>query len=178
MEVVHPVTHSAMLTTAAAAVGLMCVSCGGTAEGLSSVRGKVVCNGQPAAGAMLFFHRQPGQPAPARSAANIIPSALVAEDGGFTVESHPLGSGAAPGKYSILVQWSEERDPVEVRAARRSKARSTKGRTVTFTKSHKLDSLAPDRLKGRYSDLSRPLREVEVKPGPNDLGALELEMKN
>ncbi len=48
------------------ALALTLASCGGTAEGLASVSGKVVCDGQPAAGAILYFHRQPGEPAPRR----------------------------------------------------------------------------------------------------------------
>ena len=58
--------RSRILVIVAAALALMLTSCGGTAEGLEPVTGKVVCDGQPAAGAILFFHRQPGQPAPRR----------------------------------------------------------------------------------------------------------------
>ena len=40
-------------------VGLALVlpSCSGTGEGLVPVSGKLVCDGQPAAGAILLFHR-------------------------------------------------------------------------------------------------------------------------
>src|SRR5271166_1754342 len=93
---------------AVAASGIMCVSCGGTAAGLSSVSGKLVCNGQPAAGAVLSFQRQSGEAAPDQASANLIPQAVVQADGSFTVETHPLGYGAAPGKYVILVSWPEE----------------------------------------------------------------------
>ena len=47
-----------------------------------------------------------------------------------------------------------------------------------MTKHDKLEPNAPDRLKGRYSNGSKPLLQAEVKPGPNDLGTLELELKN
>ncbi len=110
---IPPATRRAFAAAAVAALGWLCVSCGGTAPGLSSVSGKVLCNGQPAAGATLYFHRRAGEPAPPAGAEKIIPSATVGEDGGFTVESQPLGSGAAPGKYNILVQWPEEHDPAQ-----------------------------------------------------------------
>jgi len=47
-----------------------------------------------------------------------------------------------------------------------------------MTKHDKLEPRAPGRLKGRYSDAKKPLLQVEVKSGPNDLGTLELELKN
>ncbi len=133
----------------------LCVSCGGTAAGLSSVSGKVVCNGQPAAGAVLHFHRQAGEPAPPPGAANIIPTAIVGDDGHFTVESPPLGYGAAPGKYNIVVQWPEEQDPAQARAAAKPKVATIKGKKVVMTKHDKLDPKAPDRLHGRYADASK-----------------------
>jgi hypothetical protein len=178
LEAVTVRNRQVMWVAAAAALGWACVSCGGPGAGLSSVRGKVVCDGQPAAGAVLFFHRQPGGPNPPEAVAGIIPSAVVADDGSFNVESHPLGSGAAPGKYNVLVQWTEDQNPAEARAASTSKTTSIKGKTVTLTKHDKLKPIATDRLKGRYSDPSKPLREVEVKPGQNDLGTLELTLKN
>jgi hypothetical protein len=164
--------------TAVAALCFLCISCGGTAQGLSAVSGKVVCNGQPAKGAVLHFHRQPGEPSPPPGAATIIPSAIVRDDGSFTVESQPLGYGAAPGKYNILVQWSHEEDPAQIRGADKSKVSSKKGKNVATAKHDKLDSIAPDRLRGRYSNAAKPLLHAEVKPGSTDLGTLELELKN
>ena len=32
----------------------------------------------------------------------------------------------------------------------------------------------PDRLKGRYFNVSKPLLQAEVKPGPNQLAPFEL----
>jgi hypothetical protein len=98
-------THRVLMTAAVAALAWSCVSCTGTAEGLSSVSGKVLCNGQPAAGAVLFFHRETGGDAAPVNAANIIPTAVAGDDGRFTVDSQPLGYGAAPGKYKVLIQW-------------------------------------------------------------------------
>jgi hypothetical protein len=79
--------HRVLMATAVAALAWSCISCSGTAEGLSSVSGKVVCSGQPAAGAVLVFHRESGQDAAPANAASVIPSAVAGDDGSFTVES-------------------------------------------------------------------------------------------
>jgi len=171
-------TRREFAATALATLGSMCVSCGGPAAGLSAVSGKVVCTGQPAAGAVLSFHRKAGEPPPPQAAANLIPSAVVQDDGSFTVATHPLGYGAAPGKYAILVQWSEESDPAQSRSTGKPQVATIKGKRVVMTRHDKLEPLAPDRLKGRYSDANKPLLQAEVKSGPNDLGTLELELKN
>jgi hypothetical protein len=163
---------------AVAVLAMTCVSCGGAAAGLASVTGTVICGGQPAAGAVLSFHRQAGEPAAPRGAAGIIPTASVDEDGHFTVESLPLGYGAAPGKYNILIQWSQDADPAEVRGARKSKTTTIKGKTVTLARPNKLNSIAPDRLNGRYADSANPLLKCEIKEGSNDLGTLEVAIKN
>ena len=47
-----------------------------------------------------------------------------------------------------------------------------------MTKRNKLDPVAPDRLKGRYMDSSKPQFHAEVKAGSTDLGTFELELKN
>jgi len=171
-------TSRAFAATAVAALGSMCVSCGGPAAGLSSVKGKLVCNGQPAAGAVLSFRRQAGEPPDLQATKHLIPSAVVKDDGSFTVETHPLGYGAAPGKYAILVQWAEEHDSAQPRGAGKPTVATIKGKKVVMTKHDKLEPNPPDRLKGRYSNGSKPLLQAEVKPGPNDLGTLELELKN
>jgi prepilin-type processing-associated H-X9-DG protein len=85
------------------ALALTLGACGGAAEGLSSVTGKIVCDGQPAAGAVLLFHRQAGEPAPPPSAAGVIPSATVRDDGSSDGTSNTLmiaeGAGR-PGGYN------------------------------------------------------------------------------
>jgi hypothetical protein len=168
--------HRMLMTVAAAALALPCVSCDGTAAGLSAVTGKVMCNGQAAAGAVLVFHRQAGTETPPASADDVIPSATAQEDGSFRVESHPLGYGAAPGKYAVLVRWPDE--PTAESRSNPSKTTKIKGKTVVLTKNDKGIGEGRDRLKGRYMDPTKPLLQAEVKPGPNDLGTFELEMKN
>jgi hypothetical protein len=152
----------------------VCVSCGGTAEGLSSATGKVLCDGQPAAGAVLTFHRQAGGDAPPADAAAIIPTATVQDDGGFTVESHPLGYGAAPGKYTILVIWPDDSASPESSASPTPKTATIKGKKVIVANNNRDSRGVVDRLKGRYMDKSKPPLKAEIKSGPNDLGTLEL----
>jgi hypothetical protein len=170
--------HRAFVAMAVAALAWSCVSCSGTAEGLSSVSGKVLCGGQPAAGAVLLFHRESGQGAAPANAASTIPSAVAGDDGSFTVESQPLGYGAAPGKYKVLIHWPEASDPAQPRSGTKTKTASVAGKKVDVTRRNKLDPVAPDRLKGRYMEPSKPQFHAEVKAGPTDLGTFELELKN
>jgi hypothetical protein len=160
-----------------ALLAISCASCSGTAEGLSQVNGKVLSQGQPAAGAVLLFHHELGGDPPPPKAASIVPSAVVREDGSFRVESQPLGFGAAPGRYNILVQWPEGQDTVQLRTASKSTTTNLKGKKVTVTKHDKLDPVPIDRLKGRYADAKKPVFKAEIKAGSNDLGTFELEMK-
>jgi hypothetical protein len=178
METVRLMIYRVLVTAAIAALAGSCVSCTGTAEGLSSVSGKVLCNGQPAAGAVLLFHRETGGDAQAATTANIIPSAVAGDDGRFTVESQPLGYGAAPGKYKVLVQWPKDSDPSQPPAGSKTTTASVRGKNVSVSKRDKLAPVTVDRLKGRYMDASKPQLHAEVKAGPNDLGTFELEMKN
>ncbi len=156
---------------------LALASCAGTGEGLAPVTGKVVCDGQPAAGAILFFHRQPGEPAVPPAAAGVIPSATVLDDGSFIVESAGLGLGAAPGKYNVLVQWPELGDTPPAGAGGKTKNASVRGKAIVVAKHNRLDPLPKDRLKGRYADASKPEIKAEIKPGPTDLGTLEITFK-
>jgi hypothetical protein len=170
--------HRVFMTLAIFALAGSCVSCSGTAEGLSSVSGKIVCNGQPASGAVLVFHRESGAEGLPAEVASIVPSAIAGADGSFTLESQPVGYGAAPGKYKVLVQWPEGSDEDKLRSNTKTRTASVAGKKVNVTRRTKLDPIMPDRLKGRYMDSSKPQFHAEVKPGRTDLGTLELEMKN
>jgi hypothetical protein len=141
------------------------------------VSGKVLCDGQPAAGAILYLHRQAGGEAPPANVTAIIPSAVVREDGTFTMESAPVGYGAAPGKYIILAQWPEDLDPSPAQTNQKTKTGSVQGKKVTVVKRNNVDLVPIDRLKGRYMDRSKALLQpVEVKAGSNDLGTIELKL--
>ena len=78
---------------------LACASCGGTGPALHPVRGKVLVNGQPAAGATVVF--QPVQD----SAEAPKPSGRVGDDGAFRLSTYPHGQGAPAGEYFVLVTW-------------------------------------------------------------------------
>lgn len=163
-------TRRVFAATAVATLGSMCVSCGGPAAGLSAVSGKVVCNGQPAAGAVLSFHRQAGEPPPPQAAANLIPSAVVQNDGGFVVETHPLGYGAAPGKYAILVQWSQQSDPAQSRGTGKPQVAMIKGKRVVMTKHDKLEPRSPTASRDAIPIRRSPCCKSKSSPAPTILG--------
>jgi hypothetical protein len=158
------------------ALAIVLSSCGGTGEGLTPVNGKLVCDGQPAAGAILFFHRQAGESAPSPNAGTVIPSATVGSDGSFSVESAALGRGAVPGKYHVLVQWPESENQPAATGGKAKPAR-VGGKSVVVAKHDRLDPVPNDRLKGKYSDAANPRLTAVVKPAATDLGTLEITMK-
>src|SRR5262249_11544025 len=72
---------------------------------LYPVTGKVTYKGEPAAGAQVVLAPD-GPPAPgAPGGGGEPPSAIVEEDGRFTVSSGDRGDGAPPGKYKVLITW-------------------------------------------------------------------------
>jgi hypothetical protein len=137
----------AILPPLAAACLLACVGCGGRA-GLYPVSGKVLHKGQPAVGATVTFVRKGATDRLQEST----PQGVVREDGTFTL-SGPLGDGAAPGEYAVLVEWKEG-------------AGKAKGRSPGLS--------APDRLKRRYLDANRPLLTATVEAKSNALAPFEL----
>jgi hypothetical protein len=133
----------------------------GSPAGLVPVSGKVMYHGEPAAGAVVYFHRQaePG------SASGPIPCGIVEEDGSFSLSTDGLGNGARPGNYSVLVEWRDEKGDGVVPVKARGKARLVKRSRVRS---------GPDRLKGRYLDISKPLLHTEVAAGTSPLPPFEL----
>ena len=137
--------HCLLATTALGALFL--ASCGNS-KGLYPVRGKVLCNGEPAAGATVTFVRK-GVADPLNEPT---PQGVVAEDGTFTLAG-PSGVGAAPGEYAVLIEWKEG-------------AGAKRGRAPALN--------APDRLKKRYLDPNKPLLTATVEPKSNTLPPFEL----
>ena len=135
------------------------VGCGSPA-GLVPVSGKVLYRGQPAAGAVVYFHRQaaPGTDGGA------IPSGVVEDDGSFTLTTDGLGQGARPGSYVVLVEWREEKGDGVVPV-------KSLGHTKLVKRSRVRAGV--NRMKGRYLDISKPLLRTEVGPGTGPL-AFEL----
>jgi hypothetical protein len=135
------------LTVAIAGGILACAGCGNP-NGAYSVSGKVLYKGAPAKGAVVYFHRKnvtdPLQ--------EHTPQGVVQEDGTFTLAS-PIGKGALPGEYVVLIEWKEG-------------AGKLRGRSAALT--------APDRLRGRYMKPNNSPFQVEVKAEKNQLPAFEI----
>lgn len=135
----------------------------GNSAGLVPVKGKVLYKGEPASGAVVYFHPEKGSAA--GSEALPIPTGTVEDDGTFSLSSDNLGNGAKPGKYAVLVEWRDQKGdgvtPVKTRGktnlVKRSRVRS-----------------GPDRLGGRYFKIENPLLLTEVKSAWNQLEPFDL----
>jgi hypothetical protein len=137
-----------MRQTLLAAWVVACVGCGNSA-GIYPVSGKVLYRGEPAVGATVTFVRKGA----ADRMQEHSPQGVVREDGTFTLTS-PLGSGAVPGEYAVLVEW-------------KTGAGKVKGRSPGLS--------APDRLARRYLDPARPLLSATVEAKTNTLPPFELQ---
>jgi hypothetical protein len=150
------------LSLAAAVVGL-CAGAGGCGSpaGLVPVSGKVLYRGEPAAGAVVYFHQEGNTGNPQLPN----PVGIAQDDGTFLLNSDGLGKGAPPGRYSVFVEWTD-------RSGDGTAPVKTKGK-VKLVKRSRVRSGA-DRLGGRYFDTSKPLLHAEVTPGSNQLPPFEL----
>jgi hypothetical protein len=133
----------------------------GSPAGLVPVSGKVLYHGEPAAGAVVYFHRQ-AEPGSANAP---IPYGIVEDDGTYSLETEGLGRGARPGTYAVLVEWRDTKGdgvtPVKTRG------------NVKLVKRSRLRS-GPDRLKGRYFDAAKPLLHAEVAASSTQVPTFEL----
>lgn len=120
----------------------------GQSNGLYPVRGKVLCKGEPAVGAEVYFHRKDAQDRFKEQ----IPQGIVQADGTFELAG-VTGKGANSGNYFVLIEWREG-------------AGKTPGRGPAVG--------APDRLNGKYLDLNNPAFTAQVKPTTNNLPAFEI----
>ena len=128
-----------------AAVALACASCGNP-HNLYPVSGKVTYRGVPAAGANVLFFRQGGD----RQNEHLI-MGIVGQDGSFALDCGPLGKGAPPGHYDVLIAWKQ--------VSHQAKGQPQK---------------SPDRLKGRYADPKHARLHAVVKAQNNELQPFEL----
>jgi hypothetical protein len=151
-----------LLIAAGGALGLE--GCGHPA-GLYPVTGKVLYKGEPAAGAVVYFHWEGPPPAPAST----IPFGIVEDDGSYYLAGDGQGDGCPPGKFAVLVEW---KDRSEVPAAQPKPSR-VKGKPITRVNSRSTRNNV-DRLKGRYFDISKPLIHADVLPQSNSLAPFEL----
>ena len=136
------IARSSRPARVALALGLLAaVSCSSGGAGLNPVTGKVLYNGQPAAGAFVMFYPEAsGQAA----------TGTTGDDGVFTLAT---GSekGAAAGKYIVTVTVP---DP---------KKKPTPGQLMQGM------SDAPDVLGGRFATPDKSTLRAEIKAGENNL---------
>jgi hypothetical protein len=123
----------------------------GQKNDLHQTTGKVLYKGEPAVGAIVYFNLKGADPKTAHTA-----SAVVGEDGTYTLETGRLGEGAAPGEYFVLVRWPVEDRNGNARLAIRN------------------PSDAPDKLKRKYFNPDKPLLEATVSQGRNVIPTFEL----
>jgi hypothetical protein len=81
--------------------------------------------------------------------ARLVPHAECGADGSFQLTTFRTGDGAPAGRYALTLAWP---------------SRPTGGREEGL-----------DRFKGRYADPRRPVREVRVVAGVNELGRIEIQ---
>jgi hypothetical protein len=145
----------------ACALASPCAGCG-ESNGLYPVYGKVNFNGEPAAGATVYFHRTGPDPAGGE-----VSRGEVRSDGSFWLETGDLGSGALPGQYAVLIEWRQ--GPLRTRRAETAKsvgkAAAREGKPLL---------IADDRLNGRYFDVAHPRVTAEVKAEKNNLPPIAL----
>jgi hypothetical protein len=117
---------------------------------LHPVRGKVLMNTKPAAGAMVVFHPE------GADIKSVPASGQCGADGTFSLST---GSkpGAAAGKYVVTIIWPD--------ASKKA------------TESQTMMGLAPDQpdlLGGRYATTKVSKLTAEVKVGENDIATFEV----
>jgi hypothetical protein len=136
----------------------------GRPAGLSPVSGKVLYRGEPAVGAVVYFHREdaPG------AAHQPIPFGIAEDDGSFYLTSDGLGDGCPPGKYAVLVEWKGKPDPQVVQA------KPARGKSKAVQINRRSTRNGVDRLNGRYFDIAKPRLHAEVLPRSNDIPPFEL----
>jgi hypothetical protein len=150
----------------------ICASCSHSGPGLYPVRGTVTYKGEPAAGAIVYFHQKGGSSGLPQG---LIPTGIVDSSGNFTLKSGELGSGAPAGNYTVLVQWPDESVSVAKAAQESAKTSAAKAAEQIKARKMKLDKIPSDRLKGRYATADRPLLTAEVKAESNTLPAFDLQ---
>ena len=78
----------------------------------------------------------------------LCPHATVDRDGSFRLTTYKTGDGAPAGRYALTVTW-----PLPPRPGQEE---------------------GPDRFRGRYANPTRPVRQVDVAAGDNDLGIIQI----
>jgi hypothetical protein len=129
------------------ALGVGLAGCSGSRRDQPPVypaTGQVFVSGQPAANAHVQLHA-----VDTPSLRPLFPHAIVGVDGTFRLTTFRTNDGAPAGTYALTITWPSPPRP-----------------------GHNEDG--PDRFRGRYADPQQPVRRVEIKVGPNDLGRIDL----
>jgi hypothetical protein len=131
-----------------------------TAPGCSSgkrykVTGKVLVNGQPAAGAIVVL-----SPAADPGTMDRKPCGVARDDGTFSLNTLTDDDGIAPGDYLVTITWPGKPTPS---AAPKGLGGMDDERATTT-----------DRLRGRYSDPQQSGLKVTIEPRAYDLPPFEL----
>jgi hypothetical protein len=86
---------------------LLCCGCGSDGRGakLAPVQGRVIYKNEGVTAASIFFH-----PDAARGNNGSMASAILQEDGSFTMETYPRGNGVAPGAYKVTFDLGRRKD--------------------------------------------------------------------
>jgi hypothetical protein len=140
------------------AVGLLSLAsliagcgCGSSGPPLYPVRGKVLLNGEPAAGTLVVFHPKSEQEFKHR------PSGRVADDGSYVISTFGEGDGAPPGAYTVTLSTS---------ASRTERVGAKKG------------GLIENRLPKKYGDPKTSPLTATVTAGPTEIPPFEVQKKS
>jgi hypothetical protein len=118
---------------------------------LYPVKGKVLFKGQPAEGAQIVFRPAAesagggSQPGPAQPN----PYGDVKADGTFALRTEPIGEGAPPGDYVVMISWYTRSDPEDALTSK-------------------------SKLPAKYADPTNPILKATVKEGNNELPPFDL----
>lgn len=110
------------------------------------VKGSVTtADGKPAEGALVLLNPVTPNGGPAT------PNGKVGTDGTFAITSYAPGDGAASGEYAVTVVWpaTPRDDSDDVHSG-------------------------PDRLKGRFANIKKPVQRITVVAGQNTLEPITL----
>jgi len=125
---------------------LCCLLCGCQQEAFKppestyAVRGQILVDGQPAAGAEVVFHPEQADRGRLR------PRGVTDDQGRFELSTHQAGDGAPAGRYQVTVSWKSE-----------------------ATGKQEDRDLAQEKLPRRYLDPKASQLSAEVQAGANEL---------
>jgi hypothetical protein len=120
------------------------------------VKGKVIMDGQPMAGATIIF--SPTQDFPQGSAQQR-PHAVVGDDGTFQVSTYDINDGAPAGEYKVTISWKG--DTQGLNSEQRSELPEKAPETVQHERSSKL------RVQVKNADNSLPEWDLTERQASN-----------